>query len=1394
MRFPVPPHVMTMPSAGFIVTGSVEAPVDATRRPRHGLALGLAALLTGIVCALAPSPAAAAACPSTDEADMKYTGNCGPWFVVPSWSDAGGWNDPSQYATIQLADVNGDGKDELIGRGDVGIQIYRFDTTLGQWRPQVDAKNLPQMLPDFASPPTWQESDPHSPAQPQYYSTIQAADIDGQPGEEILARFWDGMRVYKYTPSQGNQIDGGSWSRIGTAGPFSDGDGWGDPSLYLTIKTADTDGNGQAELLSRTPSGAAIYHWVGSVWEAERHQVTSPLFGGNCGDVRCYSAFRPFAALGAGVAGYDYLLTRPGGGAGANQQGVQMLKPPAEETDRIGWTGPLPTPQSPQDPTAAPFNSQSSWPDCVPGGGNTECFDQSPSYYETLRAADIDGWPGDELLGRLDDGLRAKRYGLGGPPDVVDDTELQFQGCGQPDDPCSDGQQPDWTHASGVPGAIQGTESSAPTFATAFWQGDSHEQIVQVIGPKGPGLGRLQLDISLGDGSGLDVTINQQGPRRIEQQVLYTFASSGSPQIQFSSMFGGTIDAIRVSEFAESGWRSLATLRDLAGTSQQWASTPGKWGSIRTANIDGQGGDEVLALDGTGLQAWSYDGSADAWTKLQPTTPLALGADPWLSHPEYYSTIQTGDVDGDGRDDVIARGPSGIRTWFYDRRGTSGGWERYLPEGYQGFANDAQNDWFSQLTTVAHQNGVLADRYSSVREVWATETAPDSDDLDRLEDGLIRIGNCSGASTTEPVSFQACTPPGSKAPDPDWTAVINAVLAEIHAAGEVVDFFGDLKGVQQSVFILENAELPAIGDKLGLQAASGSQAQFNPQELWSLVFGIGGELSFLGDVTVPLGVALSITSEVLSATVSASPTAMASPFQSTYAGLKDDFAHMVSEASTAHDVQSQQVREDAGLLGLVGQLRSSGTWAVNSDGMTSAAQQGFATWVYKALMPTLYDRYQIQNCNNRALDEVHNLTCTGVPAGAGVIGGGENFTTIAGQYNGEDKGVPCGPWQIGFGTETIPCTFPVPPQDLMNRIWGPPNCIYKPDNESDSAATEWTFGCSAGVDVNTSIGANTWNFPVRWGAPEPFGPNGRGDEGSAAAAQLRLRRPIVLGRPRLGNRRAVRGSAQVSANVAIPHDLRLSGATLRLNRALFERRGRGELTLPRGKRRPRPLGLRLRRVGSGRFTAAKKGRRRVRIALRRVSRAGSARLTLGLGGAAFRAPRVCHALPASDALDTPPLQLESRLVISDGRTRHRIRLTQHVRCVRDRRGNVHRLEPVRFRAYPARPGLAVTLRGPRRVQPGTAARYVARVHNRRRGTRRLASSLWHVTLNNRARPRRIKELRRGRSRRLVFMRRVPRSARRRFCVDVLASAAGARAARARVCSRVQGARPPRATG
>lgn len=109
---------------------------------------------------------------------------CGTGFELPAWGDGGGWTNPSKYTTIQLADLTGNGVDELIGRNDAGIELWRFDKTIGQWRPAVGPDGFAQVLRDFHSPapsqsgPNWN---------PQYYRTIQTADLNGDGVEEIIA-------------------------------------------------------------------------------------------------------------------------------------------------------------------------------------------------------------------------------------------------------------------------------------------------------------------------------------------------------------------------------------------------------------------------------------------------------------------------------------------------------------------------------------------------------------------------------------------------------------------------------------------------------------------------------------------------------------------------------------------------------------------------------------------------------------------------------------------------------------------------------------------------------------------------------------------------------------------------------------------------------------------------------------------------------------------------------------------------------------------------------------------------------------------------------------------------------------------------------------------------------
>ena len=125
----------------------------------------------------------------------------------------------------------------------------------------------------------------------------------------------------------------------------------------------------------------------------------------------------------------------------------------------------------------------------------------------------------------------------------------------------------------------------------------------------------------------------------------------------------------------------LATLNGLAAPALAWGSTPGRWASIRTGDIDGNGVDEVLALNGNTLQAWSY--GAEHMAQLRRAPSLKLTGD-WLARP----VLRDHPGRRRGRRQRGRRGRAravlGIRTWFYDRRGSSG-WEHYLPEGYASF-------------------------------------------------------------------------------------------------------------------------------------------------------------------------------------------------------------------------------------------------------------------------------------------------------------------------------------------------------------------------------------------------------------------------------------------------------------------------------------------------------------------------------------------------------------------------------------------------------------------------------------------------------------------------------------------------------------------------------------
>jgi hypothetical protein len=1213
----------------------------------------MAALLLAAAMTAAPAVAAIQGCP---EASPTYFDSCGPTFTVPAWGDAGGWTNASKSSTIQLADINGDGKDELIARNDQGLEIYWFDTSVGQWRPQVDANGVQQVLTDFASP-----APGATPAtdwtKPEYYSTIQTAHINGNKEAQILARFADGMRVYYFTPGPGGSINGGSWSLISSHGPFSDANGWNDPSQYLSIRTGDIDVSdpGKTELIGRSPTGLVGYKWNGSGWSplpVRSGGADTAFSNSNCG-ADCYSSFRMArlcsrtapscptgnqALVGHSFHGVDVEVYNSAGGGSWS-----LLPGSADRASSLPY---------------GVFSDILSGGDCpLPGFSSVyDCFGSSPSYYATFGVGDIDGDGIDEIYARGPSGLMVRK---------------------------------------------------------------------------------------------LNVTT-------------------------------GT-------------WTALPTLTDLGGdgSSVNELAQAGLWGSIRTADLDGAGKQHVLALTNSGLQVWSYDPTSTSWHRWTPSTPLQLSGWTPAADAEYWATIKTGDVNGDGRDDLIARGPYGIRTWFYDRRHT-GGWERYLPGGYPDFPSRpcsagvtgpcGQQAAFGDLNDLALRKGAITSGH--IRDVWTMNT-PDPTTLSTLQNNLAGslVGNCSNETNLSPPTYASCVPPSasSKYDASEWTAVVNEMLSEAYSAEQVVDQFNDLNTIRQAVFESESGSLPAIANDLQLAGAAGNTADFNLQGFFAGATGIAASIAGGFEGGGELSAGLWVASELISMLPSASSTANSS-FQTTYSGLLDKFATAQDEMRDAWSSQQQQVLGDQGLLSLVGQLHSRRTWKLDINGMLSASRESFALQTYQALLPTMYDRYVITNCTDSG-----TVTCDGtsLPSGPYVT----NHSGTSATFLGPPDANPCytyyGP-VCDYSDE--PGTIP---DSLASTVWGPSTCNYVPGNPN----TLWHYGCALGVPSATSIATDSpgWTFSTESGNPAVGGVGAASSAVSAKPGVVRAGAAIAGSSPRTAQRgssavvpRDTLGPLRFSGRVFFSNGLRLRRMRVVVERTLFEHGRREELALSRPGR---PISLfALRHVRDGLFATRRSGAR-VRLNLRRLDPRGGARLDLQLTVRTRDIRVLCGVLPASVSLESRPLELETRLRLRDRGLTERIIMRQRWRCVRDRMGEFVGIAPVKRRPPTARPGLAMRVRAPLARASGRRASILVTVTDRRQPrSGRVVSSLWNLRITGTAggplHTIRLKELRARHSRTVRLTLSVPASARGQVCVRVTASADSARPANARRCARV----------
>ena len=271
----------------------------------------------------------------------SYDPVTGQWISLPpgpAWSDAAGWAAECYYATIQAADLNGDGRAELFGHGPNGTEVWSYDPTTGVWS-EVPCGSDP--LADGS----WDGA--------ETYTTLQCADLDGDGSAELLARGTTGIVAWKLTATGFVALpDGPGWS---------DAASWNLPQYYATIQCADVDGDGSAELVGRDNQQLQVWKLTASGWQGLP-------FGPSMADAdgwnqpQYYTTIQ-FADLdGDGAA---ELLAR-------NNTQIEAWK----LTDD-GWAG---LPPGPLMPDVDAWNL--------------------PQYYTTIQCADLDGDGADELFAR----------------------------------------------------------------------------------------------------------------------------------------------------------------------------------------------------------------------------------------------------------------------------------------------------------------------------------------------------------------------------------------------------------------------------------------------------------------------------------------------------------------------------------------------------------------------------------------------------------------------------------------------------------------------------------------------------------------------------------------------------------------------------------------------------------------------------------------------------------------------------------------------------------------------------------------------------------------------------------------------------------------------------------
>jgi hypothetical protein len=192
----------------------------------------------------------------------------GAAVLGPAWSDANGWDRVEYWSTIRLVDIDGDRRSDLCARAAAGF-VCHLSTG--------DGWSEPIAGPVWSDESGWNDY--------ANYSTIRIADIDGDGDQDACARANAGIRCAAFESGQ----DGG-WFGESFEGPaLADEQGWSSIRFFSTIRLADIDGDGMADLCARAQAGVQCWPSIGTGFAAT--PVAGPAWSDESGwDAQQYYA------------------------------------------------------------------------------------------------------------------------------------------------------------------------------------------------------------------------------------------------------------------------------------------------------------------------------------------------------------------------------------------------------------------------------------------------------------------------------------------------------------------------------------------------------------------------------------------------------------------------------------------------------------------------------------------------------------------------------------------------------------------------------------------------------------------------------------------------------------------------------------------------------------------------------------------------------------------------------------------------------------------------------------------------------------------------------------------------------------------------------------------------